>query len=126
MAARVIPAAADLADRLAVLAGPARRPVLPQAAQGRASCQVRHRWHTPAPPSPRNSGLPDRPQTAHAGTVTVAEPRAASSAASRPATGGAPALSAAGIGGQRVREVPQGLPARGGRVDRGRDHRAGQ
>ena len=74
---------------------PAAGLTLPQVAQGRPAARTRHRWHTP-PPSPRNSGLPARPQTAHAGTARVAEPRAISSAASRPATGGAPAVSAAG------------------------------
>lgn len=77
------------------LSWPAAGRTLPQVAQGLATCQARHRWHTP-PPSPRNSGLPARPQTAHAGTARVAEPRAISSAASRPAAGGAPALSAPG------------------------------
>jgi hypothetical protein len=68
----------------------------PQVAQGLASCQARHRWHTPVPPSPRNSGLPVRPQAAHDGTAIVADPRAASSAASFPAAGGAPRDSAPG------------------------------
>ena len=68
---------------------------LPQLAQAAASCQFRHRWHTP-PPVPRNSGLPVRPQTAHAGGARAVEPRAISSAASRPASGGAPTASAAG------------------------------
>ena len=36
---------------------PAAGLTLPQVAQGLATCQARHRWHTP-PPSPRNSGLP--------------------------------------------------------------------
>jgi hypothetical protein len=69
--------------------------ILPQAPQGSASCQARHRWQTP-PPWPRNSGRPVRPQAPHAGTARVAEPRAISSAASLPATGGAPAASAPG------------------------------
>jgi hypothetical protein len=68
---------------------------LPQLVHAAASCQFRHRWHTP-PPAPRNSGLPVRPQTAHAGGVRAVEPRAISSAASRPASGGAPEVSAAG------------------------------
>jgi hypothetical protein len=74
---------------------PAAGLTLPQVAQGRATCQARHRWHTP-PPSPRNSGLPARPQTVHAGMARAAEPQVISSAASRPATGGAPAASAPG------------------------------
>ena len=74
---------------------PAAGLALPQLAQGLASCQERHRWHTP-PPSPRNSGLPARPQTVHAGMARAAEPRPISSRASRPATGGAPAVSAPG------------------------------
>ena len=68
---------------------------LPQPLQATASCQARHRWQTP-PPSPRNSGLPVRPQAAHAGMASVPEPRAMSSAASLPATGGAPAARASG------------------------------
>ena len=126
VAARVIPAAADLADRPARLVAPGARADLAAAGAGAwPRCQARHRWHTP-PPSPRNSGLPARPQTAHAGMARAAEPRAISSAASRPATGGAPAAQRCGIGGQRVRELPQGLPARGDRIDRGLDHRRGQ
>jgi len=74
---------------------PATGLTLPQMAQAAASCQFRHRWHTP-PPGLRNSGLPVRPQTAHAGGVMAVEPRAISSAASRPASGGAPEASAAG------------------------------
>jgi len=68
---------------------------LPQLVQAAASCQFRHRWHTP-PPVPRNSGFPVRPHTAHAGVARVAEPRAISSAARRPASGGAPEASAPG------------------------------
>ena len=49
-----------------------------------------------APPALRNSGFPVRAQTAHAGRVRAVDPRATSSAASRPASGGAPMASAPG------------------------------
>jgi hypothetical protein len=68
---------------------------LPQPLQGSAICQARHLWQAP-PPSLRNSGRPVRPQATHAATARAAEPRLISSAASLPATGGAPQASAAG------------------------------
>ena len=43
-----------------------------------------------APAAVRVSGIPARPQRAQAGGVSAADPRAISSPASRPATGGAP------------------------------------
>jgi hypothetical protein len=49
---------------------------LPQLVHAAASCQFRHRWHTP-PSALRNSGFPVRPPTAHAGGVRAALDRTA-------------------------------------------------
>ena len=73
------------------------------------------------PPAVRNSGLPSRPQRAQAGIVRETEPRAMSSAASLPATGGAPCRSmpgAAGSAANTTRE-PRGNPGSGGSVGGG-------
>lgn len=80
-----------------------------QPLQGSASCQTRHLWQAP-PPSPRNSGFPVRPQDAHAGTAR-AEPRLISSAASLPATGGAPLESAPGSAASAVASWSSACPA---------------
>jgi hypothetical protein len=53
-----------------------------------------HALHIP-PPDVRNSGLPSRPHRAQAGTART-EPQAMSSAASLPASGGAPCRSMSG------------------------------
>lgn len=59
-----------------------------------ASWWLRQRGHTPVVPT-RTSGRPVRPHTAQAGTARL-DPRARSSATSRPTTGGAPARTTAG------------------------------
>ena len=95
VAARVIPAAADLAYRPAVLVEPGRRPGLAAAGAGPGQLPGAAPLAYPAAVTAeqRPAGPPaDRARR----DGQAAEPRPISSVASRPATGGAPAVSAAG------------------------------